>query len=133
MSRFEKGRSGNPRGRPPSHRKVSQLRALIGQYAEPIIKRLIKLAVEENDTAAAKLLIERCVPPIKPVELPIKVPLPADAPLAEQGRAVVHALATGKIPPTQAGVILSGLASLARLVELDELDRRLTALENREP
>ena len=68
MPKYAKGQSGNPKGRPPSHRKVGQLRALIGQYAEPMVKRLIKLAVEESDTSAAKLLIERCIPAVKPVE-----------------------------------------------------------------
>lgn len=131
MPKFTKGISGNPAGRPPSHRKVGQLRELIGLHAEKIVQRLILLAVNDGDVGAAKLLVERCIPPIKPIELPITLPLPPDASMAEQGRAVVMALATGKIPPTQAGVILSGLGSLARLVELDEVDRRLSALEER--
>lgn len=131
MPKFAKGQSGNPAGRPPSHKKVSQLRALIGKYAEPVVKRLIKLAVEEGDTAAAKLLIERAIPPVKPVELPIILPLPPDASLADQGRAVVNALARGDLPPGQAGLILQGLGSLARLVQMDEVERRLTVLEER--
>lgn len=131
MPKFAKGQSGNPKGRPPSHKKVSQLRALIGKYAEPVVKRLIKLAVEEGDTAAAKLLLERAVPVCKAVELPAPFPLPDDADLAAQGRAVVNALARGDLPPGQAGLILSGLGSLAKLVELDNIDRRLTALEER--
>ena len=130
---FVKGQSGNPRGRRPGHLGVTALRQLIGEHAEKVVQRLILSAVNDADTMAAKLLIERAIPPIKAVELPVKIPLPADAPLAEQGRAVVLALATGKIPPTQAGTILSGLASLARLVELDEIDRRLSALEERQP
>ena len=131
MPKFAKGQSGNPAGRPPSHKKIGQLRALIGKYAEPVIKRLIKLAVEENDVAAARILVERLIPPVKAVELPITLPLPPDASLADQGRAVVNALARGDLPPGQAGLILSGLGSLAKLVELDNIDRRLTALEER--
>lgn len=133
MPKFVKGQSGNPAGRPKQYRKVDTLRALIGRYAEPIVKRLIKLAVEEGDTNAAKLLVERCIPPIKPVELPITLPLPDDADLATQGRAVVNALARGVIPPGQAGTLLSGIATLARLIELDELERRVAAIENRSP
>lgn len=131
MPKFAKGQSGNPAGRPKQYKRIEPLRALIGKYAEPIIKRLIKLAVEEGDTNAAKLLIERAIPPIKAIESPVVLPLADDADLTTQGRAVVAALARGIIPPGQAGVLLSGIASLAKLVESDELERRIAALESK--
>lgn len=69
---------------------------------------------------AARLLIERAIPAMKPIELPVELPLPEDAGLADQGRAVVSALAGGLIAPGQAAQILTALAGIARLVELDE-------------
>lgn len=132
MAAFVKGQSGNPKGRPKSYKGCQKLRDLIGSHAETIVEKLLLAAVNEGDVQAAKLLLERAIPPIKPVELPTPLPIPPDASLAEQGRAVVLALATGKLPATQAGMLLQGLATLARLIELDDIDQRLTALENRQ-
>jgi len=130
---FVKGTSGNPKGRRPGYMGVQALRDLIGAHAEKVVQRLILSAVNDADTMAAKLLIERAIPPIKAVELPITLPLADDADLATQGRAVVNALARGVIPPGQAGMLLSGLATLARLIELDALEQRISALEERQP
>ena len=129
MPAFQKGQSGNPKGRPKAHKNCQRLRDLIGAHAETIVNKLLVAAVNDGDVHAAKLILERAIPPIKPVELPTPLPIPPDASLAEQGRTVVLALAAGKLPPTPAAMLLQGLATLARLIELDELERRIRVLE----
>ena len=130
MPAFQKGQSGNPKGRPKAHKNCQRLRDLIGAHAETIIEKLLLAAVNDGDVQAAKLLLERAIPPIKPVELPTPLPLPPDASLADQGRAVVLALASGKLPPTPAAMLLQGLGTLARLIELDELEKRTALVES---
>lgn len=130
MAAFQKGQSGNPKGRPKSYKGCQKLRDLIGSHAETIIKKLLLAAVNEGDVQAAKLLLERAIPPIKPVELPTPLPLPPDASLADQGRAVVLALAAGKVSATPAAMLLQGLGTLARLIELDELEKRTALVES---
>ena len=85
-----------------------------------------------GDVYAGRALLHCVCPPLRPVELPIIIPLADDADLATQGRAVVNALARGVIPPGQASTLLQGLATLARLVELDEVERRVAAIEQRD-
>lgn len=128
MAAFRPGESGNPKGRPKSYRGVQKLRDLIGNHAEKIVKRLLVAAVSEGDVQASKLLLERALPAIKPVELPIALNLP-DEGLAEQGKAVIAALSAGKLAPGQAGAILAGLGAVAKLVEFSEFEKRLAALE----
>jgi len=44
---------------------------------------------------------------------------------------VIAALGTGSIAPGQASQLLQGLGALAKIVEVDELMRRIEALEER--
>jgi hypothetical protein len=92
-----------------------------------ILATLIERA-KAGDTAAAKLLLERAMPTVKPVELPEAVPLQGET-LTDQGRSVLHLLATGELGPMQAAALLGAIGTLARVVELDELARRIDALE----
>lgn len=128
MPRFAKGVSGNPKGRPPSHKKIGQLRALIGKYGEPVVKRLIKLAVEEGDTAAAKILVERFIPAIKPVELPAKLPPLPDG-LAARATALLDYTVTGLLSPSQGVALISALAALSKVIEVDHLMTRIEVAE----
>jgi hypothetical protein len=68
------------------------------------------------------------LPAVKPVELPEAVPLEG-ATLTDQGRAALRLLAAGEIGPMQAAALLSAIGQLARVAEIDELTRRIEALE----
>ena len=124
------GRSGNPRGRAPGSGKIDKLRAALGKELPEVLEALVAQA-KAGDTGAIKLILERTVPALRPVDAPTVLNLPAEGGLADQGRAVLLALAAGQLPVNQATGILHAMAGLARLKELEELERRLAALEQR--
>ncbi len=128
-ARWRPGQSGNPAGRPPGSGEVAKLRAAIREQLPSIIAKLTEQAAA-GDVGAARLLLERVVPPIKAAEEAAPIALP-DASLTDQGRAVVAAAGAGDLAPGQAAQLLSGLAALAKLIETDELERRIAELEAR--
>jgi len=127
VARWRKGESGNPRGRPRGAGEIGRLRATIGQALPDILAGLIEKA-QAGDVQAARLLLERVVPPVKPVELPEAVPLEGGT-LTERGQSVLRLLAAGEIGPGQAAALLGAIGQLARVAEIDELARRIDALE----
>lgn len=129
MAQFQKGQSGNPAGRPLTANQAAKIRKAILKESPEIVAAMIDAAKAGDTTAARALLVTVC-PPLKAVELPCPIPLPPDGSLADQGRAVVTALARGQIAPTTAAQVLDALASIARLVDLEALERRIEALEN---
>lgn len=127
-SGWQPGQSGNPSGRPPGTSDVGRLRAAISKHLPEIIEQLVEKA-RGGDTQAARLLLERVLPPVKAIEATVELALPDGATLTEQGEAIVRAVAGGLLAPGQAGALLTGLGSIARLKEVDELTKRLEALE----
>src|SRR5450830_145602 len=125
---WKPGQSGNPNGRPPGTSDVGRLRAAISEHLPEIIAQLVEKA-REGDTQAARLLLERVIPPMKAIEATVTLELAPDASLTEQGESIVRAAAGGALAPGQAGALLAGLGSIARLKEVDELTTRLEALE----
>jgi hypothetical protein len=125
---WKPGQSGNPSGRPPGSSEVGRLRAAISEHLPQIIAQLVEKA-RGGDTQAARLLLERVLPPVKAVEATVMLELADGASLTEQGESIVRAVAGGLLAPGQAGALLTGLGSIARLKEVDELTKRLEALE----
>jgi len=128
--KWQTGQSGNPGGRKPGSGKIDKLRAALAKELPEVLEALVAQA-KAGDTGAIKLILERTVPALRPVDAVAPLNLPVDGGLADQGRAVLAALAVGQLPVNQATGILQGLGNLAKLVELDELDKRVAALEGK--
>lgn len=124
---WKPGQSGNPAGRKPGTGEVAKLRAAIAEHVPAIIERLRQQALD-GDVQAARLLLERTVAPLRAMEPAQALTLP-DGTLTEQGRAVLAAVAAGELAPGQGSALLSAIGALARVAELDELVRRIEALE----
>ena len=103
------------------------MRELLEPHAEELVAKVVEMA-KQGDTTALRICIDRLIPPAKAREEAVKLPL-RDGSLAEKGQSVLTALGDGVIPPDVATAILQGLASQARIVEVDDLERRLAALE----
>lgn len=127
--RWKAGESGNPSGRKPGTGAVAKLRNSIAAHLPEIIAQLVSKAAE-GDTQAARLLLERVLPPMRATEQPVTLALSPDAGLTAQGVAIVQAVADGTLAPGQGAQLLTGLGSLARIKEIDELEKRITQLES---
>jgi hypothetical protein len=125
---WKPGQSGNPKGRPTGTGEVAKLRAAIAGNVPAILESLTAAALA-GDVQAARLLLERALPPIKPVEATQALSLPDDGTLTEQGRAVLASVAAGELAPGQGAALLGAIGTLARVVEIDELTGRIKALE----
>lgn len=121
------GQSGNPAGKPPGTGELQKLRAAIGEHVPAILARLVD-AARGGDIQAARLLLERVLPPMKATEQAQAIDLP-DGTLTEQGRAVLASVAAGELAPSQGAQLLAAIGTLGKVAELDELSARIDALE----
>ncbi|WP_295431927.1 DUF5681 domain-containing protein [uncultured Thiodictyon sp.] len=129
MTQFKPGSSGNPRGRKPgTTTKAGKLRDGIAKDLPEILATLTGLA-KSGDVSAARLLLDRALPPLRSVAAPVPVPLGAD--LTQATGAVLAALAAGSIGTDQASDLASVLSALARVRETVELENRIAALESK--
>ena len=127
-TKWQPGQTGNPRGRPPGQSAITKMRATLAKDAPDILAQLVT-AAKAGDVQAARLILERVLPPVKPTEQPVELRLPDGDTLTAQGRAVLASVARGELAPTQGAALLGAIGTLARVTEIDELTARITALE----
>lgn len=125
--RFAPGNPGGP-GRPPGRGPVAEIRAALATDLDKIIETLRAQALA-GDVQAARIILDRVQPTLRPAELPTALALPVDGTLADQARAVVQAAADGDLAPAQAAQIVTALGGVAKIIETTELVRRIEALE----
>ncbi|MEI6068494.1 MAG: DUF5681 domain-containing protein [Methylococcaceae bacterium] len=125
-AKFKPGQSGNPKGRPKNKTPATLLRKSIIDDMPDIILKLVEQA-KEGDTAAAKILLDRCVPSLKPQAMAIN--LPVNGTLAEQGGEIIRATLSGQIPPDIGSQLITALANQSKIIEIDELTKRIEILE----
>ncbi len=125
-TKFQPGVSGNPKGKPKDKTPATLLRKAIVEDMPEIILALIKQA-KAGDTTAAKILLDRCCPPLKPQAMAIT--LPVNGSLAEKGNEIIRATLSGHIPPDIGSQLITALAHQSKIIEIDELTQRIEILE----
>jgi len=128
---WKPGQSGNPKGKTPGSGELQRLRASIAADVPDILAGLV-LAAKGGDVQAARLILERVLPPVKPIEQAQELDFPEGGTLTAQGRAVLSAVAAGELAPGQGAQLLAAIGSLARVTEIDELTARITTLEDKQ-
>lgn len=127
--KFVKGNKASP-GRPPGRSKVAELRDKLAQDVDAVIS-IVREQALAGDPQAIRILLDRLVPSLRPVELPTPLDLP-EGNLAHQAHAVVQAVANGDIAPSQAAQIITALGGVAKIIETTELLDRITKLEEKQ-
>jgi hypothetical protein len=111
---FQKGQSGNPKGKPKGAVRKTTMPAqqLLDGEAQEITLKVIELAKQGNQVAL-QLCLERILPPRKDRPISLKLPevnVSSDVPRAL--KAILVGVGKGAITPSEAGI----LADLVRAV-----------------
>jgi hypothetical protein len=129
--RFQKGQSGNPKGKPKGARNRTTLIAqtLLDGQAEALVEKVVQLALD-GDLTCLRICLERLVPP--KMDAPIDIDLPdisAVADIPKLFSSLTAKLREGGITPSEARVLIDLAEAIRRLFELTELEQRIGALE----
>jgi hypothetical protein len=131
QGRFEKGRSGNPRGRPRGARNRSTLacEALLDGQAAALMQKAIQMALA-GDAVALRLCLERIYPPRKDRQVTFPLPAitsPRDA--ADIMAAVAEAVAAGHVTPSEAAEIGKVIDVYVKAYQTAEMDDRVACVD----
>ena len=132
-SRWQKGQSGNPAGRPPGLRNRATIAAevLLEGEAESITRKAVEHA-NAGDPWAVRLCMERILPARK--DRPVKFQLPPIATAADAATAssaLVIAVSEGDLTPSEAAELGKLVESFVRTLEAHNFEQRLIKLEQR--
>jgi len=128
--KFILGTSGNPEGRPQGskNRSTKLLETLDADV--PALLAVTKEKALQGDMTAMRLLLERVLPVRKPVAPMLELAELGDAvTLTAKAQAVIHGVARGTVPPDIAGQLITAIGATAKVLEVDELDKRVAQLE----
>lgn len=129
--RFKKGKSGNPRGKPKGARHKASLMAemLFENGIEKVCEQVLSQA-QEGNLHAAKIILDRLLPPKKDRPINFKLPIINNAADAlRAGKLICHAVGNGEITPLE-GESLSKMVEIqAKNIELFDFGTRLEAIE----
>ena len=131
--RFQKGRSGNPDGRPKGSRNKTTLiaQSLLEGEAEALVRKVVQLALE-GDLTCLRICLERLVPLKK--DAPIDFRFPQIAAIADMPKlfaAVTAKLDQGEITPSETKTLIDLAEGIRKSLEVVELEQRVSALEKR--
>lgn len=127
-TKFKKGQSGNPAGRPRGALgKATRWREALSVHGDDLFKVAVEHALN-GDMTALKLCLERISPPVKPTADPVEFFLHGST-LAEKAESVLQAIADGQIDVDSGRKLIGAISDLGRIIEVDSILERLEKLE----
>jgi len=124
---FPPGASGNPQGRPRG--EIVALREALADGGADVVAVVLN-AAQAGDMQAAKLVLDRLVPPLKAAAMAVHLDLAGAASPLDIARAILAAAASGTIAPDIAAQLVAAVGTFCRIEEIEELRDRIAALEN---
>jgi len=131
MTKFQKGQSGNPNGRPKGSRNKSTILfdRLLDENAQALIEKAIELA-KAGDVPSLRLCIDRIVPARKDRHIEFNLPeMSTAADAVNAAAALAKAVATGELTPSEAADLGKLVESYTRALQGAEFEERLSKLE----
>jgi hypothetical protein len=103
---------------------------LFQPHKKELISKVIALALA-GDMQAMRLVLDRLVPTMKAKDSPVAIGK-LEGSLSDQGRMVLNAMSAGDITPDEAATLMQAIGVQARIIAVDELERRVSAIEERQ-
>ena len=124
---FEKGNPGRPRG--SRNKTTSAVEALLDGQAVAITNKIVEMALA-GDRGAMRLCFERILPPRSGRAVSLDLPAVASAEDAASAMsAIIAAVASGEITPSEAAAVSPLIESATRAIEIRDFDQRLGRVE----
>ena len=126
--RFAKGNPGGP-GRPRARERIAALDQRVAEAGEDLIDAALKVAKDGN-VRALEMLLDR----IWPVQRgrPVEIDAPEIRTVSDvvpATAAVTNAVLNGEVTPREGAAAARVIETHGSMIELVELERRMTALE----
>ena len=124
---FSKGVSGNPAGRPKGikdkrHRYSEAIDSMIPQVLDSVFQRAIA-----GDMTAARMLLDRTLPSKRPAQERVEIEHSGN--IAKDAQNVLRSVLDGEVSPDVGASLLSAMTSVLKAIEVEELAKRIEALE----
>ena len=124
---FTKGVSGNPAGRPRGikdkrHRYAESIESMIPQVLESVYQKALA-----GDMTAAKMLLDRTLPNKRPEQERVEIEHSGN--IASDAQNVLRGVFDGEVSPDVGASLLSSMTSVLKAIEVEELAKRIEALE----
>jgi hypothetical protein len=130
--RFKKGESGNPKGKPKGakHRASLLAEKLFENDIEMVCNQVISQAREGN-LQAAKIILDRLLPPRKDRLINIELPPVNDSSDALKAlKMICFSVGNGEISPLEGEALSKIIEIQAKSIELYDFEKRLQAIED---
>lgn len=131
--KWQTGQSGNPGGRKPGTGKTEKWRAALAKELPEVLEALVAQA-KAGDTGAIKLILERTVPALRPVDAAVKIPgKRGKDSMQDRIEGITDLMLSGELPASVAASLLDVLTARAKMVELADLQQQVAELKAAQP